>query len=61
MKEKLSIRDITPLAVRMPAAIGERVRSSALENRRSINSEIVFALERFYSTEHQTEKASARS
>ena len=54
MNDKKAMREIIPLPVRMPAAMRERVQASAVENRRSLNSEILIALERQYPAQETT-------
>lgn len=58
MSDQTSMRDISPVPVRMPKKIRERVKASAIENRRSLNSEIIIALERFYANIDHNEKGS---
>lgn len=38
-------RDISPFGVRMPAALKEQLQSMAADNKRSLNAEIVAAIE----------------
>lgn len=48
-------RDIAPFGVRMPAELKEQLQAMAAENKRSINSEIVAAVEMAVGI-HQLEK-----
>lgn len=41
---------IAPLGIRLPSKIKERIRAAAAINRRSMNAEIVVALENIYSS-----------
>lgn len=50
---------IAPLGVRLPAEVKERIKAEAVSNRRSMNAEIIIALERFYSISNSNEKADA--
>lgn len=50
---------IPPLGVRLPAEIKEKIRAAALVNRRSMNAEIVIALERAFTSQPETKKADA--
>ncbi|WP_082620428.1 Arc family DNA-binding protein [Ensifer sp. Root954] len=47
---------IPPLGVRLPAEIKEKIKAAAVVNRRSMNAEIIVALERFYSNGNPKEK-----
>lgn len=42
------MRDINPLAVRMPSALKERVEAAASNSRRSLNAELLVRLERSF-------------
>lgn len=44
----MATRDINPLHVRFPEELREIIENSAQANRRSKNSEILVALERYY-------------
>lgn len=50
---------IAPLGVRLPPEIKEIIKAAAVVNRRSMNAEIVVALERFYAVNNTNEKADA--
>ncbi|MBB3944755.1 hypothetical protein GGQ73_000680 [Rhizobium skierniewicense] len=52
---------IPPLGVRLPQDVKEKIKASALQNRRSMNAEIIVALESIYSSTkiHETKKADA--
>ena len=52
---------IAPLGVRLPAEVKERIKAAAVVNRRSMNAEIVVALERLYSISNPNEKADAKA
>ncbi|TCA32148.1 Arc family DNA-binding protein [Rhizobium leguminosarum bv. viciae] len=52
------MREINPFPVRLPEEIRARIKASADENRRSLNSEIIVALERFYAHIDHNEKGS---
>jgi hypothetical protein len=47
---------ITPLGVRLPMEVREKIKAAAVVNRRSMNAEIVVALERMYSNANPKEK-----
>jgi hypothetical protein len=49
---------IPPLGVRLPTDVKDRLRASAIENRRSMNAEIVVALEKYLERD-RNEKADA--
>lgn len=52
---------IPPLGVRLPSEIKERIKAAAATNRRSMNAEIVVALESIYvSKVTETKKADAQ-
>lgn len=52
---------IPPLGVRLPSEIKERIKAAAATNRRSMNAEIVVALESIYvSKVSETKKADAQ-
>ena len=57
----VKMRDLSPLAVRMPPAIRARVVELAKENHRSINAEIVFRLERAIFDKFEMQKPAAQS
>ncbi|MBP1859790.1 Arc family DNA-binding protein [Rhizobium herbae] len=48
-------------ALRMPDNLRDKIRETANENMRSINSEIVFQLERIFSKSSETEKADVQA
>lgn len=52
---------IPPLGVRLPQDVKEKIKASALQNRRSMNAEIIVALESIYSSNRirETKKADA--
>ncbi|CUX34302.1 MULTISPECIES: Arc family DNA-binding protein [Agrobacterium tumefaciens complex] len=51
---------IPPLGVRLPSEIKEKIKAAAVMNRRSMNAEIVVALESIYASKtSETQKADA--
>lgn len=51
---------IPPLGVRLPSEIKEKIKAAAVMNRRSMNAEIVVALESIYASDKsETQKADA--
>lgn len=50
---------IPPLGVRLPAEIKEKIKAAAVVNRRSMNAEIVIALEHAFAAKTETKKADA--
>lgn len=42
------MRDINPLAIRMPGQLKEQLESAASSNRRSLNAELVMRLEQSF-------------
>jgi hypothetical protein len=52
------MREISPLAVRMPPSIRARILELASQNRRSINAEILFRLEQAIFDPHDMKKGS---
>lgn len=51
---------IPPLGVRLPREIKEKIKAAAVMNRRSMNAEIVVALESIYASK-ETEKQKAHA
>jgi hypothetical protein len=58
MRETIPMRSISPLPLRLPEGVREKIKASALANRRSMNSEIVVALEKLYFDQPTNEKGS---
>ncbi|WP_082566602.1 MULTISPECIES: Arc family DNA-binding protein [unclassified Ensifer] len=52
----MSAAPIPPLGVRLPVEVKEKIKAAAAINRRSMNAEIIVALERFYSNGNPKEK-----
>ncbi|NTE36670.1 Arc family DNA-binding protein [Agrobacterium tumefaciens] len=51
---------IPPLGIRLPTEIKEKIKAAAAINRRSMNAEIVVALESIYANQRtETKKADA--
>lgn len=59
--DKTRMRDIPPLAVRMPPEVRARVIELANENRRSVSGEILFRIEQSLSDEPKTKKPAAEA
>lgn len=52
---------IPPLGIRLPVEVKDKIKASALLNRRSMNAEIIVALERAYQNHGTNEKADAQA
>lgn len=54
----MKFRDITPFGVRFPTELKEQIEKSAAKNRRSMNAEILAAMQAHYEGVHTLKDAS---
>lgn len=53
------IKEAEKFVVRMPAGLRDQLRASAMSNRRSMNAEVIYHLERAITISTETKKADA--
>lgn len=57
----VATRESDKFLIRLPEGLRGRIKASARDNVRSMNSEIIFHLEQIFSDQPETKKADARS
>lgn len=57
----VATRESDKFLVRLPEGLRSRIKASARDNVRSMNSEIIFHLEKIFADQPETKKADARA